>query len=141
VNAYENQEADMSLRQQLKIDLTRAMKEKDEPRKEALRVVLGELSRQDQKELSDDDVVKVMKKLLKSEEELMEKSGATGSDFAEILESYLPKMASDEQIVAWIRENIDFAQYRNKMQAMGPIMKHFGAAADGNRVKQLIQSL
>ena len=131
----------MSLRQQLKSDLTRAMKEKDEARKEALRVILGELSRQEQKELTDDDVVKILKKLLKSEKELMEKTGAAGSAFADILESYLPKMASDAQIVAWIRENIDFSQYKNKTQAMGPIMKHFGAAADGNRVRQLLQSL
>ena len=131
----------MTLREQIKIDLTRAMKEKDDVRKEALRVVLGELSRQGQKDLTDEDVVKILKKLLKSESELLASSGASTSPFSRILEEYLPKMVSDEEILAWIRENVDFDQYKNKMQAMGPIMKHFGAAADGNRVRDLLQSL
>ena len=34
-----------------------------------------------------------------------------------------------EEIVAWIKANIDFSQYQNKMQAMGPVMKHFGKLA------------
>ncbi|MCF8051814.1 MAG: GatB/YqeY domain-containing protein [Desulfobacterales bacterium] len=131
----------MTLREQIKSDLTRAMKEKDDVRKEALRVVLGELSRQGQKDLTDEDVVKILKKLLKSENELLQSSGAATSEFINILEGYLPKMATDEEILAWIRENIDFDSYKSKMQAMGPIMKHFGAAADGNRVRDLLQSL
>lgn len=131
----------MTLRQQLKSDLTRAMKEKDDIRKEALRVVLGELSRQDQKDLTDEDVIKILKKLLKSETELLQSSGAATSEFIHILEGYLPKMATDEEILAWIRENVDFDNYKSKMQAMGPIMKHFGATADGNRVRDLLQSL
>ena len=37
--------------------------------------------------------------------------------------------------------NIDFSQYKNKMQAMGLIMQHFGAGADGNRVKAVLQDM
>jgi hypothetical protein len=48
-------------------------------------------------------------------------------------------MASEEEIVAWINENIDFSEFKNKMQAMGSIMKHFGPAADGDTVKQILQ--
>ncbi|MGD8366057.1 MAG: GatB/YqeY domain-containing protein [Desulfobacterales bacterium] len=131
----------MTLRERIKGDLTRAMKEKDDMRKEALRVILGEFGRQEQKDLSDDDVVKILKKLLKSEKELLASRGDDRSTFSEILESYLPQTASDEEILGWIREHIDLAEYHNKMQAMGPIMKHFGASADGNRVRQLLQSL
>jgi uncharacterized protein YqeY len=132
----------MTLQEKVKQDLARAMKEKNEVRKEALRVILGELGRHEKKEVPDEDAVKLLKKLLKSEKELLEKTGGPPeSDFSRIVDSYLPKMASDPEIVAWIRENIDFGQYKNKMQAMGAIMKHFGAAADGNRVKQLLQSL
>jgi hypothetical protein len=54
-----------------------------------------------------------------------------------IAESYLPKQASEEEISAWIDENIDFSQYKNKMQAMGPIMKQF-QGADGNFVKNIL---
>jgi hypothetical protein len=61
------------------------------------------------------------------------------SEYLEILQLYLPKMVSREEIEAWIRENIDFSQYKNKMQAMGTIMKHFGKTADGKLVNQILQ--
>ena len=63
----------MKLKEQIKHDLTAAMKAKDEKKKSALRVVLGELSRLDKKELIDDDVVKILKKLIKAEKEVIQK--------------------------------------------------------------------
>ena len=132
----------MNLQQQIKKDLSAAIKARDEHKKNTLRVVLGEFGRLDKKELSDDEAVKILKKLIKSEKEVLEQKGDTGnSAFIEIVESYLPKMASDEEISAWIRQNIDFSQYKNKMQAMGVIMKHFGATADGNVVKDILQRM
>ena len=50
-------------------------------------------------------------------------------------------MASDDEIAAWITENIDLSQFKNKMQAMGPVMKHFGPAADGRRVKEILKKI
>ena len=67
--------------------------------------------------------------------------GSAESAFIDILAPYLPKMAEEDEIVAWIETNIDFSGFKNKMQAMGPIMKHFGARADGNTVKQILQKL
>ena len=132
----------MTLQKKIKTDLSAAIKAKDENKKAALRVILGEFGRLDKKELSDDEAVKILKKLIKSEKEVLEQKGETeNSAFIEIVESYLPKMASDEEISAWIRQNIDFSQYKNKMQAMGVIMKHFGATADGNVVKDILQRM
>jgi uncharacterized protein YqeY len=132
----------MRLQQQIKKELTTAMKEKNEVKKSALRVIMGEFARQDKKELSDDEVVKIIQKLVKAEKETLEKSGTLKqSGYLTILESYLPKTASDEEIRNWISENIDFSQLKNKMQAMGTIMAHFGATADGNRVRQLLQQM
>jgi len=132
----------MSLQEQIKKDLTAAMKAKDEETKSALRVILGELSRSDQKTISDDGVIKTLQKLAKGEKEVIEKQGGgKDSAFLRIVESYLPKMATDEEIRAWIAANIDFSLYKNKMQAMGEIMKHFGAGADGNRVKAVLQGM
>jgi len=37
----------------------------------------------------------------------------------EIAQSYLPKQASEEEIISWIKENIEFSNYKNKMQANG----------------------
>ncbi|MGA7144499.1 MAG: GatB/YqeY domain-containing protein [Desulfobacterales bacterium] len=132
----------MNLQKQIKTDLSVAIKARDENKKDTLRVILGEFGRLDKKEISDDEAVKILKKLIKSEKEVLEQKGDTEhSAFIEIVESYLPKMAAEEEISAWIRQNIDFSQYKNKMQAMGVIMKHFGATADGNVVKEILQKM
>ncbi len=132
----------MNLQKQIKTDLSAAIKARDENKKDTLRVILGEFGRLDKKEISDDEAVKILKKLIKSEKEVLEQKGDTeNSAFIEIVESYLPKMAAEEEISAWIRQNIDFSQYKNKMQAMGVIMKHFGATADGNVVKEILQKM
>ncbi len=129
----------MNLQKQMKSDLTAAIKAKDEEKKDTLRVILGEFGRLDKKELSDDEVVKILKKLIKSEKEMLEKKGdETDSIFISVIENYLPKMATQAEITNWIEQNIDFSEFKNKMQAMGLIMKHFGATADGNAVKKIL---
>lgn len=132
----------MNLQAQIKKDLSAAIKEKNENKKNTLRVILGEFGRLDKKELPDDEVVKILKKLIKSEREVLEQKGeAADSAFIEIIEHYLPKMATETEIMAWIQQNIDFSQFKNKMQAMGLIMKHFGPRADGNSVKEILQKM
>jgi len=131
----------MTLQDKLKDDLKSAMKVRDEARKEAIRVVMGEMARSDKKQLPDDEIIRILKKLIKSEKEMLEKSGrGDTSPFIAIIEAYLPKMATEEEIGQWIAANIDFSTYKNKMQAMGTIMAHFGSSADGNTVKQVLQN-
>ncbi len=132
----------MSLQIQIKADLVAAMKTKDEEKRNILRVIMGEFARQSQKEISDADVIKIVKKLVKSEKEVLERTGAEGANrFIEVAEAYLPSMAGETEIKVWISENIDFTQFKNKMQAMRPIMQHFGANADGNLVKKVLADL
>ena len=71
---------------------------------------------------------------------LARQGGAEDSRFIEILDGYLPRQASETDIEAWIRANIDFSGYGNKMQAMRDIMRHFGSRADGNTVKSILQT-
>jgi uncharacterized protein YqeY len=130
----------MKLQDKLKDDLKSAMKTRDEAQKDTIRVVMGEMARSDKKQLSDEEIIKILKKLIKSEKEMLEKSGrGATSPFIAIIEAYLPKMATPDEIGQWIAANIDFSAYKNKMQAMGAIMAHFGASADGNTVKQVLQ--
>jgi len=132
----------MKLQARIKQDLTAAIKAKNEERKAALRVILGEFARPDTKELSDDEVIKILKKLNKAEREVLETKGdPQDSEFIQTLDSYLPQMATDAEIRGWIEQNIDVEALKNKMQAMGPIMKHFGATADGNAVKKILQAM
>ena len=132
----------MTLQAQIKKDLTSAIKAKDEEKKSTLRVIIGELGRQDKKELSDDEVIRILKKLIKSERETIEKRGdSSDSEFIRIAENYLPRMATEEEIKTWISQNVDFSQLKNKMQAMKPIMQHFGSKADGNTVRKILEEL
>jgi len=66
---------------------------------------------------------------------------AKDSPYLVILESYMPKAPSEDEIRTWINANINLADYGNKMQAMKPIMAHFGGMADGNLVRQILESL
>ena len=130
----------MTLQNKIKDDLKSAMKDRDENKKETLRVIMGEMARLDKKEFSDDEVIKILKKLVKSEKEMLEKTGQDQtSPFIEVIETYLPKMAGEAEIRQWITTNVDLGSFKNKMQAMGVIMAHFGASADGNLVKKVLQ--
>ncbi len=132
---------EMTTQERIKKDLIEAIKAKDVLRKEALRVVLGEFDREDKKALTDEEVVGILRRLVKSERETLELKGESDSGFIGIIEAYQPRTATDEEIAAFIQENIDFSQLKNKMQAMRPIMKHFGDTADGHAVKRVLQSM
>ena len=131
----------MSLQTQITADLKSAMKNKDRVKTDAVRVLIGEFQRQPDKELSDQQVAGIIKKLIKSEKELLAASGKEDSGFIAVLEGYLPQQASEAEIREWILSNIDFSTFNNKMQAMKPIMAHFGGNADGNTVKRILQSI
>jgi hypothetical protein len=90
-------------------------------------------------EITDDDILGIIKGLVKSEETVLELKKEASSEYLEILRTYLPAMASREEITAWIMANINFSQFKNKMQAMGPVMKHFGKQADGKVVNQILR--
>jgi uncharacterized protein YqeY len=131
----------MGLQQEIESQLVAALKAKDKDKAGAIRILKGEFQRQPEKELSDDQVVAIIKKLIKSERELLEASKQEDSAYIGILQDYLPKQATEEEIRAWINDNIDFGSFANKMQAMRPIMTHFGSTADGAAVKKILQDM
>jgi uncharacterized protein YqeY len=132
----------MTLQEQLRVDLKTAMKARDSDRTWAIRILMGEFGRQAEKELSDDQVVSITKKLIKSERELLAAKGEDDtSPFMQVMEEYLPKQATEEEIRAWVEGNIDLSAFGNRMQAMKPIMQHFGSTVDGNAVKKVLNSL
>ena len=126
----------MSIEKKLREDLKSAIKQQDTARKSAIRVIIGELNRAQTKELDDQKIIKTIKKLIKSEEE-----GRKDKSFIDICNEYLPREISAEDIESWIRANIDFTQYKNKMQSMKDIMTHFKGQANGNVVKSIIERM
>lgn len=130
----------MGLQQSITAELQASIKNRDTARTGAVRILIGEFQRQPEKELSDDQVIGIIKKLIKSERELLAASGQETSDFIDVMEGYLPKQTSEDEITEWIQENIDFSKFKNRMQAMKPVMAHFGSSADGNMVKRIVQT-
>jgi uncharacterized protein YqeY len=92
-------------------------------------------------EITDDDILDIIRKLVKSEKIVLEAKKETSSDYLQTLERYLPRTATREEITAWVRANIDLADFKGPLQAMGPVMKHFGKQADGSLVKQILQEI
>jgi len=145
----------MSLHAKIKLDLKTAMLKKEVEIKNALRQIMAEYPGitvpitlksgkkttrpKKAEEITDDDIIGIIQMLVKSEKTVLELKQEAASDYLEILESYLPRMATREEITAWIEENIDFTQLKNPMQAIGPTMKHFGKLADGQFVKEILQ--
>jgi uncharacterized protein YqeY len=149
------QDMKVALHDKLRTDLKAAMLNKDEEVRNTLRLILAEFPKltvpltlesgkkttrlKKPEEITDDDVIGIIRGLVKSEQIVLEAKGEPSSDYLEILQSYLPQMMDREAIVDWIKSNIDFSQYKNKMQAMGPIMKHFGKVADGKLVNRILK--
>jgi uncharacterized protein YqeY len=131
----------MTLQDSIQAELKGAIKAKDTARTGAVRILIGEFQRQPQKVLTDEQVIAIIKKLIKSEKELLASAKEETSGFLTIMEGYLPQQASREDIKRWIAANIDFSTFGNRMQAMKPIMAHFGTTTDGNTVKEILQNL
>ena len=150
-----NQDMTTALIDKLKVDLKHAMLSKDAQARSAIRQIMAEFPMltvpitlesgkkttrpKKSKEINNDDIIGIIQGLVKSERIVLEAKQEESSEYLNILESYLPQMATPEEIVAWIKENVDFAEYKNKMQAMGSIMKHFGKQADGKMVNEILQ--
>ena len=145
----------ISLLEKIRQDLKTAMLNKDQDARNAMRQIMAEFPKltvpitlesgkkstrlKKPEEITNDDIIGIINSLVKSELTVLEAKKETSSAYLNILQSYLPRMADREEITAWIAENIDFSQYKNKMQAMGTIMKHFGKTADGKLVNQILQ--
>ena len=153
-----NSGMDMDLLAKMKTDLKQALRGKDTVAKDTIRQIISEFptkitiaitlksgkksSRPKQEdEIENDEIISVIMGLAKSEKQTLEFKKETTSEYLQFLELYLPQMTSEEEISAWVNENIDFSQFKNGMQAMGPIMKHFGKTADGNLVKKVLAKL
>lgn len=152
-----NEEMSMTLLEKVKQDLKTAMLTKNPTARDAMRQIMAEFPKltvpltlesgkkstrlKKPEEITNDDVIGIINGLVKSEQTILEARQEASSPYLEILQLYLPTLASREEIEAWVNENVDFSQFKNKMQAMGIIMKHFGKTADGKQVNQILKDL
>ena len=140
----------MSLKEKLQSDLTDAMRAKDEVRRSTLRMALTavtneEVAGKQARELTDDDVLKVLGRELKKRKEAATAFSDAGQteradrELAEagILESYLPAQLSDDEvsaIVATVISDADVAGPAAMGQVMKAVQPKIAGRADGGRV-------
>jgi len=131
------------LLQKIKDNLKRAMLNKNDDVKSALRMVLGEVPRLNKKlgeEVTDQEIEGIIHKLVKSEKMVLAASGVDedSSTYIGILESYLPRMMSEDEIKKWITSNVDMDRYNPRILAMKDIMKTLKGKAEGGLVKKIL---
>jgi hypothetical protein len=119
----------------------------DKSERNKIKFLLGELQRistKTDKSVSDEIAIKVLKKVVKNCNEMINMCDAryveekyASEELIKYVNNYLPKEITEEEINSFL-DTLDFNKYKNKMQAIGDVMKHFNGNVDGNLVKSLI---
>lgn len=141
----------MNLSDKINQDYISAYKSGEELKVSVLRMVKSSIKNEEisiKEELSDDDIIKVLKKEIKQRKDSAEEyRKADTNDKAEkeeseakLIESYLPNQLSDEEIRQIIKEMIKEtgANDISKMgQIIGAVMAKHGTEADGSIVARI----
>ncbi len=147
----------MTLEQQIQEDIKAAMKAKDSVAMNAVRAVKGEIllfktAEGGSGEVTDEDVLKMIRKLVKQRRESAEQYVAAGrkeladNELAEaaVIEKYLPKQLSEAEVEAKVKEMIA-ALGATSLKEMGKVMGAANAAlagrADGRTISGIVRKL
>ncbi|MER8068548.1 MULTISPECIES: GatB/YqeY domain-containing protein [Streptomyces] len=147
-----------SLKSKLKEDLTEAIRARDELRSATLRLTLSAITKEEvsgtsARELSDDEVQKVIAKEAKKRREAAEAFAQGGrAEQAErekaegvLLDAYLPKQLTDEELATIVAQAVEEAKGAGAEgpRAMGAVMKivnpKVAGRAEGGRVAALVK--
>jgi len=146
----------MSIAEQIQKDITAAMKAREEARLSALRMMKTALKNREIEKmapLDDKESVRVLSTLIKQRKESVEQFRKGGRnemadrEEAEItlIESYMPKAASEDQVVAGVRAVIS-EMGAPTMKDMGEVMKNVmarfqgaGTRVDGKQVSDVVK--
>ncbi|MBU1033022.1 MAG: GatB/YqeY domain-containing protein [Patescibacteria group bacterium] len=144
----------MNILERIDNDLKNAMKERNELVLSTLRMARSALKNQQielQHELTDDEVAKVLRTMVKQysdacndfksagREDLAERQGAE----IEILQQYLPAQMSETELETICKRIIEEQGGTSEKigQLIGSVMKEVAGRADGNRIRQILEKL
>ncbi|MCU0441946.1 MAG: GatB/YqeY domain-containing protein [Bacteroidia bacterium] len=147
----------MSLQEQVNKDIITAMKAKDEKSLRALRalksaLLLAATASGAKDNVADDEAIKLFQKLAKQRKESMEifiqngrtELAQTEQEELEVIERYLPKQLSEEEIKTELQQLITNAGATSAAdfgKIMPLAMKHFAGRADGKVIGGLVKQL
>lgn len=145
----------MGLKEQLQDDLKTAMKERDDTRRDTVRLLLGEIHNAEidkGRELKEGELLVLLQKQAKQRRESIEQYEAAGrdelaaSEHAEldIIDEYLPDMLNEAEIREEARAQIEAVNATGLQdigKVMGPLMGKLRGRADGSQVQQVVREL
>ena len=145
----------MSLRETINNDVKEAMKAKDTKKRDALRLLTSafkQIEVDERKELSDDDVIKIIQSQIKRRNDSATQYKDAGRDdlmqteLDEIAfyEAYLPTQLSDDELSASIKEiitKVGASTMKDMGKVMGMASKELAGSADGKRISECVKSL
>jgi len=144
-----------SLLDQIKTDMKEAMKAKEVVKRDALRLLLSAFKQvevDERKELSDEDVSKIIQKQVKQRQDSAAQYKEAGRD--DLLEkeeseiaifmAYMPKQLDDAELEAAVQAiitQVGAASMKDMGKVMGAASKSLSGKADGKRINELVKKL
>lgn len=127
----------MTLQEKINLHLKNAILTSNEETKTVLRVLKGEMNRTNDKNLSDDKILAIIKKMIESAKFMKDETEVS------ILEAYLPKQLSEEslrhEISKIIQHNVYTASDMGKV--MSALKTGFAGTYDGKLASTIVKEL
>jgi len=145
----------LSLREKINNDVKEAMKAKETKKRDALRLLTSafkQIEVDERKELSDEDVIKIIQTQVKRRNDAATQYRDAGRDdllqieLDEIsfYEVYLPAQMSDEELSSALKEiiaKVGATTAKDMGKVMGAASKELAGKADGKRISECVKSL
>ena len=145
----------MSLKETINNDVKTAMKAKDTKKRDALRLLTSAMKQievDERKELSDEDIIKIIQTQIKRRNDSASQYKEAGRDelmqqeLDEIAyyEAYLPKQLTDEELeneLKAIVEKVGATSPKDMGKVMGMASKELAGRADGKRISTCVKAL
>jgi uncharacterized protein YqeY len=141
----------MSLLMTLQDEMKTAMKARDQSRLDALRLIVSSVryAEVDSPNMSDEQIVSVLSKEAKKRRESIVAYQVAGRTEAaakeqyelELIETYLPKMMSEEDVRTKVEELLAANTYANFGLAMNSVMAALKGQADGGVVAKIVKEV
>ncbi len=145
----------MRLREIINQDVKNAMKAKETKKRDALRLLMSafkQIEVDERKELSDDDVIHIIQKQVKSRNDSIEQyKKAQRQDLIDVEEAeiafympYLPAQLSDDELVTAVKEiitKVGATSMKDMGKVMGMASKQLAGKANGKRINECVKTL
>jgi uncharacterized protein YqeY len=145
----------VSLKDKINQDVKEAMKAKDVVKRDTLRLLTSAMKQvevDERRELSDDDVLKLIQKQIKQRNESITQYKEAGRDDLveaeskelEIFKEYMPKQLSDDELLVALKDiiaEVGATSIKDMGRIMGVATKKLSSSADGKRINETIKKI